>query len=459
MYGILCAISTFLETSVMSTYTNDGAGLWQREVHLYGSSRLGLHQVAVNLSNPAPENIITVGDITGKARTFERGNKFFELSNHLGNVLVTVSDRRRSTPNTGNPALVSRYQAVVLTAQDYYAFGMIMPGRSFQSTAYRYGFNGKENDNEVKGAGNQQDYGMRIYDPRVGRFLSIDPMQKKYPSISPFLYALNNPIVMIDRDGEDAIVSITRNKDGGGVIKVQTIVHITGATEDWRVMGYNSHAKKMYPEQTVNVEGKTWNIQYDIKYVYDKTFDASKMKEGENVLKIDPNTSMSGPNRTHVGPQTNQGLIAVEHRKYNEVIGHETGHLIGFNDQYTEIKTNDAGFGEYIKNKYNTKEDMAPGGTTYQILNKGRELKYSMSIANQGYENNNMQNNKGGFTNAQNLALVNKALSESAGNDGPFIIKGIFDSRGTPSQEDLQKAYESLEAKIQEAIKADKPQK
>ncbi len=47
---------------------------------------------------------------------------------------------------------------------------------------YRYGFNGKENDNEVKGSGNQQDYGMRIYDPRVGRFLSVDPMTKNYPA-------------------------------------------------------------------------------------------------------------------------------------------------------------------------------------------------------------------------------------------------------------------------------------
>jgi len=45
---------------------------------------------------------------------------------------------------------------------------------------YRYGFNGKENDNEVKGSGNQQDYGMRIYDPRLGRFLSVDPLYREY---------------------------------------------------------------------------------------------------------------------------------------------------------------------------------------------------------------------------------------------------------------------------------------
>jgi len=45
-----------------------------------------------------------------------------------------------------------------------------MPGRKYSAgTAYRYGFNGNENDNDVKGVeGGQQDYGMRIYDPRVG---------------------------------------------------------------------------------------------------------------------------------------------------------------------------------------------------------------------------------------------------------------------------------------------------
>ncbi len=45
---------------------------------------------------------------------------------------------------------------------------------------YRFGFNGKENDNEVKGTGNQIDYGERIYDPRLGRFLSIDPLKKEF---------------------------------------------------------------------------------------------------------------------------------------------------------------------------------------------------------------------------------------------------------------------------------------
>jgi RHS repeat-associated protein len=85
-------------------------------------------------------------------------------------------------------------------------FGMEMPGRKYTAVGgYRYGFNGKENDNEVKGEGNQQDYGMRIYDPRLGRFLSVDPIIKEYPELTPYQFASNTPIRAIDLDGTEAV--------------------------------------------------------------------------------------------------------------------------------------------------------------------------------------------------------------------------------------------------------------
>src|SRR5215510_2541975 len=80
-------------------------------------------------------------------------------------------------------------------------FGMMMPGREYQAAPYRFGFNGKENDNDVKGFGNQQDYGMRIYDTRIGRFLSTDPLSIKYPELTPYQFASNRVIDGIDLDG------------------------------------------------------------------------------------------------------------------------------------------------------------------------------------------------------------------------------------------------------------------
>ncbi|WP_409994863.1 RHS repeat-associated core domain-containing protein [Chitinophaga pinensis] len=75
--------------------------------------------------------------------------------------------------------------------------------RGFSGGGYRYGFNGKENDNEVKGEGNQQDYGFRIYDPRIGKFLSVDPLTAKYAFYTPYQFAGNKPVYAVDVDGRE----------------------------------------------------------------------------------------------------------------------------------------------------------------------------------------------------------------------------------------------------------------
>ena len=93
--------------------------------------------------------------------------------------------------------------ASVSNSFSYYPFGMMLPARKFTSENYRYGFNGKENDDDVKGAGNQQDYGMRIYDYRLGRFLSMDPMFKKFAFSSTYNAMDNNPILLVDHYGKE----------------------------------------------------------------------------------------------------------------------------------------------------------------------------------------------------------------------------------------------------------------
>ncbi|MBC7384076.1 MAG: hypothetical protein H7296_14015 [Bacteroidia bacterium] len=81
-----------------------------------------------------------------------------------------------------------------------------MPGREYNAGNYRYGFNGKEKDDELNGKGNTIDFGDRIYDSRVGRFLSIDPLYSKFPFISPFSYAGNRPISAIDVKGDSVYI-------------------------------------------------------------------------------------------------------------------------------------------------------------------------------------------------------------------------------------------------------------
>lgn len=157
----------------------------------------------------------------------KRGLKEYELTNHLGNVLVTVNDKKLG--HSSNDSTVDYYMPDIVTAQDYFPFGMLQPGRSYLSSTedkYRYGFNGKENDNEVKGEGNQQNYGFRIYDPRIGKFLSVDPLQKKYPWYTPYQFAGNTPIQAIDLDGLEEYVynlGLAKNSEGKPVLKMQFV--------------------------------------------------------------------------------------------------------------------------------------------------------------------------------------------------------------------------------------------
>jgi len=92
---------------------------------------------------------------------------------------------------------------------------------TFQSisciSTYRYGFNGKEKDDEVKGRGVQYDYGFRIYDARLGKFLSVDPLFREFAWNSPYSFAENDVISCIDLDGLEKfkIIEVSYSNENG----------------------------------------------------------------------------------------------------------------------------------------------------------------------------------------------------------------------------------------------------
>jgi len=103
--------------NVMSVYNKKGtASLTQTELHLYGSSRLGVYNIAVDVQN--------CSSLSSSITNFTRGNKFFELSYHLGNVLVTISGKTLQV--TADGTTVSYYNADIITTKNYYPFGMQM---------------------------------------------------------------------------------------------------------------------------------------------------------------------------------------------------------------------------------------------------------------------------------------------------------------------------------------------
>ncbi|TRX09633.1 RHS repeat-associated core domain-containing protein [Flavobacterium gawalongense] len=78
---------------------------------------------------------------------------------------------------------------------------MLIPNRHGNSGAYRYGFQGQEMDNEIKGEGNSINYTFRMHDPRVGRFFATDPLFREYPHNSPYAFSENRVIDGVELEG------------------------------------------------------------------------------------------------------------------------------------------------------------------------------------------------------------------------------------------------------------------
>jgi len=188
--------------NVMATYNREATGQTPpssfrvAERHLYGSSRLGI--------DATPYEFIATTYSASPEASRSLGQKHYEISNHLGNVLSVITDQKLPVVDV---SIVVSYAAVVLSATDYSPFGVGLYGRSW-SEGYRFGFNGMEKDSEgMGGGGSTYDYGFRIYNPSLAKFLSVDPLSTSYPWYTPYQFAGNAPIWAIDLDGlEQAVV-------------------------------------------------------------------------------------------------------------------------------------------------------------------------------------------------------------------------------------------------------------
>lgn len=115
--------------------------------------------------------------------------------------------------------------------------------RSVNVGEYRYGFNGKENDNET----GTQDYGLRIYDPRLGRFLSVDPLAASFAWNSPYAFAENTPIWGIDLDGGELEKYTEKLKRAADNLKKQTEQQVRQRADAAASAALIKTAKTIYP--------------------------------------------------------------------------------------------------------------------------------------------------------------------------------------------------------------------
>ncbi len=164
------------------------------ERYIYGSSRIGM--------NTYPDTLtprFTVWPVYPvSSTTRELGHKQYEISNHLGNVLSVITDQKLPVEDAG---VIVSYSAVVITATDYSPFGVGLYGRSW-SEGYRYGFNGKEIEVGLTNGHDIVDFGARLLQAKLGRWMSLDPKSFTLSSHSTYAFSGNSPVYYLDPEGE-----------------------------------------------------------------------------------------------------------------------------------------------------------------------------------------------------------------------------------------------------------------
>jgi RHS repeat-associated protein len=159
---------------------------------------------------------------------------------------------------------------------------------------YRYGFNGQEKDNEMKGEGNSINYKARIQDTRLGRFLSVDPLTKSYPMLTPYQFASNTPIQAIDLDGLEAYYTVDGRLIGKwGKSPVVKIVENKKVIAEMNAVSIGPWDLTKFPAKDPRIhqedhENKSWDLSKNSHQIFDnkdKTAAEWAKTNGEKSIK------------------------------------------------------------------------------------------------------------------------------------------------------------------------------
>ena len=166
---------------------------------------------------------------------------------------------------------------------------------------YRYRFNGKEW--VTQGLPSRYDYGARMYDPAVGRFLTVDPLAGKYPSSSPYNYVDNNPILRIDPDGRDWRVSTYKDKNGN------TRIRLTFYTAVINTSGKDIDMPAFMEEQRRTFQHVFSQGNVDASLIIKEISSKADLDDYQSLIEILPSSSFSPLENieSYVGGQARYG--------------------------------------------------------------------------------------------------------------------------------------------------------
>lgn len=164
---------------------------------IYGINRLGSH---TRLDTLYLNSLVTI-NVNYHHR--ELGEKLYELSNHLGSVLVTISDNYTAVSNFG--IMIDRFEPIVKNISDYYPFGSNIANRTWVGSDGLFGYSGMEKNKQIGVNGDCYNTYYRQLNTKLGKWLSVDPGVNF--SNSSYCAMNNNPIIYNDPKGDRIIGS------------------------------------------------------------------------------------------------------------------------------------------------------------------------------------------------------------------------------------------------------------
>ena len=213
-----------------------------------------------------------------------------------------------------------------------------MPGRKYDAGGgYRYGFNGKENDKDISEG--DLDFGARVYDSRLGRWLSVDPLGGKFGWQSPYCGLDNNPINIIDPKGKSGEPTLDKaNK----TVTVKSNIVFYGADGSAALAtkaAANIQSQWNAANGKTTIDGVEYSVKFEVTGTYNSSLTASDITGNTDIKNNYIKMVASGIAVSYmdgVGSNTGEFLVSNVNDPNSTTETHEFGHGFGL-DHPTDL--------------------------------------------------------------------------------------------------------------------------